>query len=485
MFKDLSIYTISSLLAQVLSFLVLPVFTRYLTPADYGIIALFLMFAEIIPGFLSLGLKTATYKYYFEFIERPKDFRDLNTSNFLLLLIIFVIGFFLSTAFGSMISNIAFDNKLSIRLIQYAFIYGCSEYFFGYFTFLLTAQRRASAFGFVTIFRLLLDLGLTSYFLIFMNMDYMAKVYALLISYGVTFFILLFLMRNYFSFNFSFYFAKKSVMMTSPTLLSSVLDIVNSSFDKILINKFHSLNNLAFYNFGNRFAAIFQLGQHSVQKVWSPYFFENIFSKKENALENLVKRYESMLFVFMILGLGVTYYSEELIKLMTTKEFYVSMYITPIFVLNYVVGVMGELSVNQIVAKEKLIYQFPVSVYSIIVNIGLNFLLIPVYGVYGAIIATCLSTLVSELVLFYYANKVLPLPINRIKILGIYFYFIIMSLPAYWLMNTEMFFVTKIIIKALIILSFIGIYISLGFIEKSELEIGKSYILKLKNKFTK
>jgi O-antigen/teichoic acid export membrane protein len=473
-FKDLSIYTICSLVAQALSFLVLPLFTRYLTPADYGVLALFLMVAGIIPGFMSLGLKTATYKYYFQYINKPKLFRIINTTNVIVLICLFVFGFIIISLFADIITLKIFDSKLSESLIQLAFVYGCLEYFFGYFTFLLTAQKKAAVFGAVTISRLVLDLGLTTYFLVVLKMDYYAKVYALLVSYGLIFLILLFLMRNTFILGFSLRLAKMSIKMTSPTLLSSVLGIVNSSFDKILINKFHTLSKLAYYNFGNRFAAIFQLSHHSVQKVWSPYFFENIFKKDEEELKKLVEKFELMLFFFMGVGFLIIYFSEELIKIMTTKEFYVSMYITPFFVLNYVVGMMGELSVNQIVAKEKLIYQFPVSLFSIVTNVSLNFLLIPIYGIYGAIAGTIIASVVSEFALFYFANKALPLPINKTRIFLMYGYFILSAMPAFWFMGTDMSFITKVSLKLICFIVFIYFFIALKLVEYKQLTYFKN-----------
>ena len=70
--KDSSIYLFTSLAVSFVNFITLPIYTRYLLPQEYAIVALFLMFGQVSVGLVSLGLQSASYRYYFKF----KD--DLN-----------------------------------------------------------------------------------------------------------------------------------------------------------------------------------------------------------------------------------------------------------------------------------------------------------------------------------------------------------------------------------------------------------------------
>ena len=66
LFQDSSTYFLVSIISAGISFVTLPIYTRFLSPSDFGIIALFFTFGMISTGLVSLGIKNATYRYYFK-----------------------------------------------------------------------------------------------------------------------------------------------------------------------------------------------------------------------------------------------------------------------------------------------------------------------------------------------------------------------------------------------------------------------------------
>lgn len=65
--KDSTIYVSATVLSAAISFLTLPIYTGYLSPADYGKVVLFTMFGSVLAGLLSLGISSTSYGYYFQF----------------------------------------------------------------------------------------------------------------------------------------------------------------------------------------------------------------------------------------------------------------------------------------------------------------------------------------------------------------------------------------------------------------------------------
>ena len=122
----------------------------------------------------------------------------------------------------------------------------------------------------------------------------------------------------------------------------------------------------------------------------------------------------------MIIGIGVTYFSEEAIKILTTKEYHKAIWITPIFIFYYLFAIVGYLTKMQVLIAEKNKFLIPGTIVSGITNIILNLTLIPVYGMIGAAIAAAFTSLVSQLFVFYYGMKVFPLEINKRKLLKLY-----------------------------------------------------------------
>ena len=65
--KNSSLYTLAGILPYSISFFMLPVYTRYMTPDDYGILSLISTFSAMITPFISLQLGSALSRYYFDY----------------------------------------------------------------------------------------------------------------------------------------------------------------------------------------------------------------------------------------------------------------------------------------------------------------------------------------------------------------------------------------------------------------------------------
>ena len=88
MLKDSRFYLIASFFTIGVNFLTLPFFTQYLSPEDYGVIGLFLVFGNVVTNLCTFGLNTATYGIFFK--SRIKDFKILNFTVLLFLNFIFI-----------------------------------------------------------------------------------------------------------------------------------------------------------------------------------------------------------------------------------------------------------------------------------------------------------------------------------------------------------------------------------------------------------
>jgi len=66
------IYLLGSLLARAVSFIMLPIYTRNLTPADYGVIELLSMIIDLVGLLLSLRIGQSIYRYYFKYEDEAE-----------------------------------------------------------------------------------------------------------------------------------------------------------------------------------------------------------------------------------------------------------------------------------------------------------------------------------------------------------------------------------------------------------------------------
>ena len=205
----------------------------------------------------------------------------------------------------------------------------------------------------------------------------------------------------------------------------------------------------------------------AVSKSWNAFMISSALKNSEESKNHIIDKFYYMTVFFMILGIGVAYFSEEAIKILTTKEYHIAIWITPIYIFFYLFAIVGYLTNMQLSISKKMKFLIPGTIASGITNIILNFILIPIYGMIGAAIAAAFTSLVSQLFLFYYGMKVFPLEINKKKLLKLYIFLILFTFPAYLLYALEINFILKIIIKFLAIYLFILICFKNNFINKS------------------
>ena len=297
----------------------------------------------------------------------------------------------------------------------------------------------------------------------------MARINAILITQVVIVLCLILITKNTFSTRISFNSLKKSLKLSFPIIPHQLIGMIQGSFDKTMLNKISGSASVGFYSFGQRFSLVLKATMDSVGKVWNPFFMDKARENTKESKDAIVKRFYELSFFFMILGLCLIYFSEEMIKLLTTKEFYPSMYVVPLYVYYYLFAIIGTLTMNQISYSEKMIYILPASIVSVIINISLNIFLIPKFGAIGAAGATAIAALFQQLLLLYYGMKLYPLPLGKMRLA--YLYLIVMGLTifVYPIMAMELNIIVKILMKITLISIFVAVGIYYRYISYSSI----------------
>ncbi len=454
--KDSSYFLFTSLVTGGLGFITLPIYTRHLSPSDYGILVLFFLFGSTVVGIVSFGLLNSSYRYYFEYKSDLNKFRIFNTTNAIFTLIfLMIVGIFIYYS-ANWISKSLFNSEISPKLLQLSYIYGCLNYFIQAILLLLAAQLKSFTFAIISICKIVLDISLSFYFIFSLSLTYMARVNAILISQIVIIFCAFITVKHLFTNKLSFVSLKESLLYSYPNLPGSLIGLGYQSFDKVMIVNYQDMSSLGNYNIGEKFASVFLLITESINRVFTPYFQDNSHENSSDSRHNIVRTFYDLSGIYLLGAFAIICFSEELIKLLTTPEFYPSIFIAPIFVFYYLFGaILSMLSVNQIMYTKKLIFQIPVSVVSLTINISLNILLIPKYGAIGAVFSTAIAALASDCLLLYFGQRVYFLPLNYKKLVSMFLLIILFTVPVYLLMFSEIHYLFKILYKILFLFVFI------------------------------
>lgn len=196
---------------------------------------------------------------------------------------------------------------------------------------------------------------------------------------------------------------------SSPMALSAIAYFIMQSVDIIILSIYEGFDQIAYYSVSVKLAMLTTLALMSVNIVIAPRIAEIYENQKMQKLQMLIKHSTRIIFLISICVLSVLFFfSEEILGLF--GQGYVIANNALLFLLaaqffNAVSG-PGAIYLNM-TGRQKTLNKILVS--ALIINISLNFYLIPTLGINGAAIATLVSLIIWNTittVLIYSRDKI-------------------------------------------------------------------------------
>ena len=215
-----------------------------MSPNDYGILALFFLFGNVVVNLVSIGLMSSSYRYFFEYENELKSFQLFNTTNVVFNIICFLFFGVIIYYSTSWISNNIFDNKISPKLLRLSYLSGCLNYFIQFFLHLLSVQLKVLKFAGISIFKVIIDIIFSFYLIFQYSLTYMARINATIISQVVVLIFSFLAVKNLFLWGFSTKNLKESLAFSYPNIPSTIIGLVYQSFDKTMIANYRNIASL-------------------------------------------------------------------------------------------------------------------------------------------------------------------------------------------------------------------------------------------------
>jgi len=407
------VYVGGDVLNRALAFLLIPLYTRFLTPSEYGILSLATTLYSLLIAIYGMGLEGALIRYYFEYRTREEDLRA-----YLGTLWLFVGGVTLAATlvfelvgdalFGFIFVNVPFRPYLEI-VIWTVFLAIIP-------TVPLVLFRARGQAGYYVLFSLGRFLAVTSaiiYFVVGKQQGALGSLKGLLIGTGVIYIVATIIIFCNGRLSFRWDLLAPSLWFGIPLIPHTVSHWALRLSDRLILEHHVSLNDLGIYSLGYQFGAALAMLYTAVGNAWLPAFYEVL----EDRGWGVVARLETYRVALLILlGLGVAALSREVIILMAAPSFYSSAQVVPIVALGYVLWGLYTLPLN-VLFYEKATTSIPMwTILAAGVNIGLNLLMVPRYGIMAAAVNTAIGYGVLLLGIGYAARRVKSVPFEYRRI---------------------------------------------------------------------
>jgi len=232
----------------------------------------------------------------------------------------------------------------------------------------------------------------------------------------VIIFTLLFRGKIYIKWNYWRY----ALYLSLPIIPHSLSNVVLAQMDKVMLTSMRSLDESGVYAFYTNAALILNVIWQSLNLAWVPWFFERMSKKSYGEIKKVSNLYMN---VFLVLSLGFMAISFDLVRFIGRTEYLAyNLLIVPLIIATYF-QFLYSLPVNtEFYLKRNRIIAFG-TILSALVNVVLNYFLIPIYGFYAAAYTTALTYLLLFIAHYLIYRHVFHIKIFSLKrmIIGIVF----------------------------------------------------------------
>ena len=405
--KDSAIYGLGDLGVSLVNFLLLPLYVDYLTDADYGVLGLLGAVEVIAKILLRWGVDGSFMRFFYD-CETRADRQRLASTVFFFLLV--VNGVLLAASLGAApwLARAIFSDEswtLALRLVLLnAFLIS--------FTFLpfhvLRMEKRAVEFSTLTLARSIGTLVLRLVLIVGFGQGVLGIVFA---DIAVTV-VLMAVMVRWFSPlirpMFSAPLLRQSLAFGLPRLPHAAAQQVVAVGDKLILQTFRPLAEVGMYSMGVSFGLTLKMFLSAFEYAWAPFYYAAAREPGAPEVFRTVATYGVAALVLLAAGLSAA--ARDLLDVMTKGLFTGAAPVvawTAVGVLLQGFYLLTSIGLN--ITKRTEYY--PVATISAAaVNILLNFLWIPRFGMLGAAWANAAAYAVQAAIAFRLSQRFYPVP---------------------------------------------------------------------------
>lgn len=402
--KGSTILVLSNICLKAINFFLLPLYTKHLTPQMLGISDAVTTFTGILLPLLTLGFDSAYSAFYFDDEENRKEkvYSTLTicffVSGLIPMLMMFAAKPFSMLLFGT-------ENYTGI-VIMALFSLSFNLWFLP-FSLELRLQNRMLAFGLGNVIASLLMVGLNILFVSVLKLGESSLILSAMIVHFQQILFYAFVVRKKVEKRFfDKSLLKKMAVFALPLVPMSIMTWILSLSDRYIILHYLGEDAVGIYGIGTRFTTMLNVVISAVQMAYTTFAFSSKDDEGADRQYYYIFCIESA--VLLIVSFGIALFSNEIVAVMTDSSYKGAegplrdlMFAQSLFAMTTIVG-------YGISFAKKSKYLLYATTAASVVNIVLNFVFVPEYGINAAAATTLIGFAVDFVIVYYFSEKLYP-----------------------------------------------------------------------------
>lgn len=443
--KSSIIFAIGNIGSKIIGILMLPLYTRELTQAEFGKIELITATLALLIPFLTVSIVDAVIRFS---LEKKNTYYQVVSNGLLFILFSIIILFFL---FPVLKNIIYFESYLHFFYILFS-IQVCHSFVKQFTrainlntTYMISDMIYTFVFAIWNIlFLFFLKLGIEGYFL------------SMILAYSIDLIFLSYKSKiiKYIGFEYLDKQLTRTMFLYSLPLMPNTIMwwLINIS-DRYLLTFYLGLGANGIYAIANRFPTIVSSMSSIFFNAWQISAIEESESQEKDDFYSNI--FNVFFFIMIITASIYIIFNKYIINIIVSIEFYEAWKYAPILVLAAVFSSFSSFIGTNYIAMKKTKGAFYSSCVGAIINVLLNITLIPSFGIYGAAISTMIGFLIMWIYRVIDTRNFVKINYPYLRMILSIFLLCIQVIFGYLQINTMVScFLNLIIIVSLFFLSF-------------------------------
>jgi O-antigen/teichoic acid export membrane protein len=400
-----AIYGLGGLVSRILAVFLLPLYTRYLDREDLGAVGLVVALSAVAVTILRLGISSAFFRFYFDSDDEAGR-RIVVRTCFWFTLAMGLLGLALGLVFAEPVSDwLGLDDP---NLVRAGAVGVLAQMVYEQQTAMFRAEERSTAFVVASLVNVALTIAATVLLVVVWEQGALGVIVGnltgtLLVTAG-----LVVVHRHWLGRGFSRPLLREMNRFGIPLVPTALALIAVNFGDRFFLVRLDGLEEVGLYEIGVRIASAMVLLLTAFRTAWPAFAYSIRDDEEARRTYAYVLTYLVLIASWVALGLGLL--SPWLVRLLATPQFYEgSTVVAPLAfgTVAYAAYVVMAIGVGR---SKRTQFNWVIAGAAAVLNVVLNLVLIPPYGMMGAAIATVAAYALMFVLMTWYAQRVFPVP---------------------------------------------------------------------------
>ncbi len=405
LFKDFFSYGIVGVLSRLISLLIVPVFTRVFTPAEYGVLETILLTITILSIFGTLLLENSFMRFFFE--NETLSYRKTIFSTGLITLThisILLTSIFL--LFPSYFSKLLFQSSNYSLLIIVAIVRLPFKNIMAYSSVVFRVEFNLKRYAIFHISYISLTVACSIFVVLILKLGLIGLLAIQTIITIIFSFVGLYLARSYLGRIFSLSEIKRMLRYSLPMLPASFTSYAQQYVNRVFVLVLYSMHSMGIFSVAAKIAMPLMILSESLRMSWVPNAFK---TWKETTSKQSFDYFLSLYIgVCCFIVISITFVSKEIVSILATREYIKAACLVGFIAMAFMFKGASRLVGVGLGIQKRTGYLSIANIISLFLGSLSMFLLAGKFDLMGIAAGTLIGEIVSFFTVFAFVKKIFP-----------------------------------------------------------------------------